>query len=58
MRYDFLGGRERYKRSLLTGETRLVWARVQRAPLRFQLEDGLKRLKRWAIRAVIDESIS
>jgi CelD/BcsL family acetyltransferase involved in cellulose biosynthesis len=37
--YDLLGGDSRYKQSLSTGETRLVWGRVQRRRLQFVLED-------------------
>jgi CelD/BcsL family acetyltransferase involved in cellulose biosynthesis len=37
--YDLLGGDARYKSSLATDETRLVWGRVQRRRLQFQLED-------------------
>ncbi|HET9483022.1 MAG TPA: GNAT family N-acetyltransferase [Xanthomonadales bacterium] len=42
--YDFLGGDMRYKKSLSTGSTSLVWARVQRRRIRFFLED---RVRRW-----------
>ena len=42
--YDFLGGDVRYKKSLSTDATRLIWARVQRRRLRFLLED---RVRRW-----------
>lgn len=37
--YDLLGGDARYKQSLATDETRLVWGRVQRKRLQFDLED-------------------
>lgn len=37
--YDLLGGDARYKQSLATDQTRLVWGRVQRARLQFELED-------------------
>jgi CelD/BcsL family acetyltransferase involved in cellulose biosynthesis len=43
--YDFLAGDRRYKRSLSTDHTSLLWARVQRPRLRFLLED---RLRGWA----------
>lgn len=43
--YDFLGGDRRYKKSLATGQSSLVWARVQRARFRFLVED---RLRAWA----------
>lgn len=36
--YDFLGGDARYKRSLATGATQLVWARLVRPRLRFRVE--------------------
>jgi CelD/BcsL family acetyltransferase involved in cellulose biosynthesis len=37
--YDLLGGDARYKQSLATDETRLIWGRVQRRRLQFALED-------------------
>jgi CelD/BcsL family acetyltransferase involved in cellulose biosynthesis len=37
--YDLLGGNARYKQSLATDETQLIWGRVQRKRLQFQLED-------------------
>ena len=37
--YDLLAGDARYKQSLATAQTRLVWARVQRKQLWFALED-------------------
>jgi hypothetical protein len=37
--YDLLGGEMRYKKSLSTGATSLVWARVQRRRPWFALED-------------------
>lgn len=37
--YDLLGGDARYKESLATGATRLVWGRVQRKRLQFAIED-------------------
>lgn len=43
--YDLLGGNARYTRSLSTGETRLLWLRVQRRRVRFTLEDRLKEIK-------------
>jgi CelD/BcsL family acetyltransferase involved in cellulose biosynthesis len=44
--YDFLGGMTRYKHSLSTGATQLVWLRVQRPHLRFRVENGLREVKR------------
>jgi len=44
--YDLLAGTTRYKRSLATGETRLVWLRVQRPRLRFAIEERLRSVKR------------
>ena len=41
--YDFLGGDVRYKKSLSTDASSLVWARVQRRRLRFLLEDHVRR---------------
>lgn len=43
--YDFLGGTQRYKESLATGSSSLVWARLQRQRIRFMVED---RLRTWA----------
>jgi CelD/BcsL family acetyltransferase involved in cellulose biosynthesis len=40
--YDLLGGDARYKQSLATDETRLVWGRVQRRRPWFALEDRLR----------------
>jgi CelD/BcsL family acetyltransferase involved in cellulose biosynthesis len=37
--YDLLGGDARYKESLATDRTRLVWGRVQRPRLQFTIED-------------------
>jgi CelD/BcsL family acetyltransferase involved in cellulose biosynthesis len=42
--YDLLGGDARYKSSLATDETRLVWGRVQRKRLQFTLEDRARAL--------------
>ncbi len=42
--YDFLGGDMRYKKSLSTDVSSLVWARVQRRRVRFAVED---RLRQW-----------
>jgi Acetyltransferase (GNAT) domain len=50
--YDLLGGDARYKRSLATGETWLVWARVQRPLARFRAEERLRRWKRALTAAV------
>jgi CelD/BcsL family acetyltransferase involved in cellulose biosynthesis len=43
--YDLLGGRARYKASLATGATELLWLCVQRARLRFVLEDHVLALR-------------
>jgi CelD/BcsL family acetyltransferase involved in cellulose biosynthesis len=40
--YDLLGGSARYKESLATGSTELAWLCVQRARLRFALEDRVR----------------
>lgn len=48
--YDLLGGNARYLHSLATGETRLLWVRVQRKRVRFTLEDRLKALKQTVTR--------
>lgn len=40
--YDFLAGDGRYKRSLSTGATELVWARVQRPLARLVVEEQLR----------------
>jgi CelD/BcsL family acetyltransferase involved in cellulose biosynthesis len=45
--YDLLGGDARYKQSLATDETRLLWARVQKKRLQFLLED---RAREWVKR--------
>jgi CelD/BcsL family acetyltransferase involved in cellulose biosynthesis len=44
--YDFLGGDARYKASLSTDATRLVWLRVRRKLARFAVEDQVVRWKR------------
>jgi CelD/BcsL family acetyltransferase involved in cellulose biosynthesis len=44
--YDFLAGDMRYKKSLATSSTSLVWARVQRLRLRFLVEDRLREMVR------------
>ena len=43
--YDFLGGSTRYKASLATDTVELVWICVQRARLRFALEDRARSWK-------------
>lgn len=43
--YDFLGGTARYKASLATDSTQLAWLCVQRARLRFALEDRARGVK-------------
>lgn len=40
--YDLLGGNARYKASLATGVTQLAWLCVQRARLRFAIEDRMR----------------
>jgi hypothetical protein len=40
--YDLLGGRSRYKAQLATGATELAWLCVQRARLRFAIEDRVR----------------
>jgi hypothetical protein len=42
--YDFLAGDRRYKRSLATDATSLVWARLQRLRMKFLVED---RVREW-----------
>ena len=44
--YDFLAGDVRYKKSLATSSTSLIWARVQRLRLRFLVEDRLREIVR------------
>lgn len=44
--YDLLGGDARYKASLSTGASRLVWLRVQRRLARFAVENQVQRWKR------------
>ena len=46
--YDFLGGNARYKHSLATNETRLVWARMQHPHARFTVEEWLRARRRAA----------
>ena len=46
MVYDLLGGDARYKASLSTGASRLVWLRVQRRLTRFAVENQAQRWKR------------
>lgn len=48
--YDFLGGDARYKRSLATGSSSLIWARIQKPLVRFAVERRLRRF-RGAVRA-------
>jgi CelD/BcsL family acetyltransferase involved in cellulose biosynthesis len=43
--YDLLGGAGRYKAQLATGATQLGWLCVQRARLRFAIEDRVRDLK-------------
>ncbi|HWO25704.1 MAG TPA: GNAT family N-acetyltransferase [Kofleriaceae bacterium] len=43
--YDLLGGAGRYKAQLATGATELAWLCVQRARLRFAIEDRVRDLK-------------
>ncbi len=44
--YDFLAGDMRYKKSLSTSSSSLVWARIQRQRLRFFVEDRLREIVR------------
>jgi CelD/BcsL family acetyltransferase involved in cellulose biosynthesis len=44
--YDFLAGDVRYKKSLATASTTLIWGRVQRQRLRFLVEDRLREIVR------------
>jgi len=48
--YDWLAGDARYKKSLSTGATIQLWARVQRRALRFALEDRILRAVRYSRR--------
>jgi hypothetical protein len=48
--YDLLGGSGRYKASLATGSTELVWICVQRARLRFAIEDRVRAWKQAVVR--------
>jgi hypothetical protein len=54
--YDFLGGDSRYKRSLSTGESELVWLRVQRPLVRFAVERELALFKRALLGARVTTS--
>jgi CelD/BcsL family acetyltransferase involved in cellulose biosynthesis len=49
--YDLLGGSARYKASLATDATRLIWLRVQRARLRFAIEERMRGWKRALVAA-------
>jgi CelD/BcsL family acetyltransferase involved in cellulose biosynthesis len=40
--YDLLGGDARYKASLATGATRLLWVRIQRRLARFAIEEHVR----------------
>ena len=51
--YDLLGGDARYKQSLSTDETHLVWARVQRHTMRFAIEDRLRQWRQAARRRAV-----
>ena len=44
--YDFLAGDSQYKRSLGTHSSGMAWVVVRRDKVRFQIQDGLKQLKR------------
>jgi CelD/BcsL family acetyltransferase involved in cellulose biosynthesis len=54
--YDFLGGDAAYKSRLCTNEQRLIWAKVQKPRLHFQVEARLKALKQLA-RSVRNEAV-
>jgi CelD/BcsL family acetyltransferase involved in cellulose biosynthesis len=43
--YDFLAGESRYKQSLATDARALVWLRLQRPRLRFELEDAARAVR-------------
>jgi len=45
--YDFMAGDSAYKRNLSTASETLAWQVVQRRRLKFRIEDGLRRLRRW-----------
>lgn len=44
--YDFMAGDVEYKRNLSTAVSEMIWARVQRDKVKFQIRDSLKALKR------------
>jgi len=44
--YDFLAGVARYKDSLSTHRSRLVWARIQKPRLKFKVENRLRQIKK------------
>jgi hypothetical protein len=55
--YDFLAGEARYKRSLATDSTEMVWATVQKPRLRFFVEDQARKLReKWRTRKVGDQA--
>ncbi|MDP2853988.1 MAG: GNAT family N-acetyltransferase [Smithellaceae bacterium] len=43
--YDFLGGGSRYKMSLATDHSRMIWIRLQKPLLKFKIENNLKMFK-------------
>jgi CelD/BcsL family acetyltransferase involved in cellulose biosynthesis len=43
--YDLLAGDSRFKRSIATDRSELLWLSVQKSRLRFRLEEGLRRVK-------------
>ena len=45
VKYDFLAGDSRYKRSLSNRQEELIWVVVQRPAVRFAIERGFRRLK-------------
>jgi hypothetical protein len=45
--YDFLAGDSRYKQSLATSSTELVWAVIRRPCLKFSLEETARSVKRY-----------
>ena len=50
-RYDFLAGKQPYKRQLSTGVRNLVSVRVQKVRLRFWIERNAKRIRdEWRVR--------
>jgi CelD/BcsL family acetyltransferase involved in cellulose biosynthesis len=54
--YDFMAGDSQYKRSLATSEASMRWLVFQRDCFKFQIENGLRRIRRALLRRFVDPS--